>query len=74
MPLDVWIDHDHLVRREAFTQSINGTQTTTTIAFADYGKPVDVKVPAKTYDLVKAVDQVTPGALSKSGLLSGAPK
>lgn len=74
VPVDVWVGRDNLVRREAFTQSINGTQTTTTDDIADYGKPIDVRVPAKTYDLVKVIDQVAPGAFSKLGALSGPAK
>jgi len=74
VPVDVWIGQDHLVRREAFAQSINGTQTTTTIDRSDYGKPVDVPVPAKTYDLLQVIDQVAPGALSRLRALSGAPR
>ncbi|MDQ6751794.1 MAG: hypothetical protein M3Z33_13720 [Actinomycetota bacterium] len=71
LPVDVWVDRDHLVRREAFTQSISGAQTTTAIAFTDYGKAIDVAVPAKTYDLVKLIDQVAPGTLSGLGGLGG---
>jgi hypothetical protein len=74
VPVDVWIDRHHLVRRETVKQSINGTQTTTTTVFSDYGKPVDVRVPARTYDLVEVIDQVAPGGLSRLGALSGAAK
>jgi len=74
VPVDVWIGQDHLVRREAFAQSTNGTQTTTTIELTDYGKPVNVPVPAKTYDLLQVIDQVAPGALSRLRALSGAPR
>jgi hypothetical protein len=74
VPVDVWIDRHHLVRRETVKQSINGTQTTTTTVFSDYGKPVDVRVPARSYDLVEVIDQVAPGGLSRLGALSGAAK
>lgn len=74
LPVDVWVGRDHLVRRESFTQSTNGVQTRTTITLADYGKPVDVQVPAKTYDLVAVIDQVAPGALRKLGALNAARK
>ncbi|GAB3989366.1 LppX_LprAFG lipoprotein [Nocardioides marmoraquaticus] len=42
---DVWVDADDLVRRVASTVEVQGTSSTTTVTYTDYGQPVDIEAP-----------------------------
>lgn len=42
---DVWVDADDLVRRVTSTVEVQGTSSTTTVTYTDYGQPVDVEAP-----------------------------
>lgn len=42
---DVWVDADDLVRRVTSTVEVQGTSSTTTVTYTDYGQPVDIEAP-----------------------------
>lgn len=55
---ELYVDGDDLVRKVVTALAIQGTTTTTTITFADYGKPVSIKAPADS----DTTTQFTPGS------------
>lgn len=69
VPLDVWVDGENLLRREVISQTVAGNKSVTTLNLSDFGKAVDIAVPAASerYDALALVEELAPGALAQLG-------
>jgi LppX_LprAFG lipoprotein len=59
LPIDVWVDGKHFVRKVQYAQSAGGKAVKVTMTLHDYGKPVAVSPPPadEVVDLMHAVGQ-----------------
>ena len=71
LPVDVWIDHDGLLRRLRIEPSVEGQKVSIVMDLDKYG--VDVAVEAPPADQVSDMRSLLSGSSEESGSGSGRP-